>query len=404
MPRPKLEPGTNTIDTSAVVDIGGGTLRLQWRLCRWDGKVEAHTTKMQTRSKSDIRRRAHRMCDELLAESNAGRWKASSQMSDYIRSESIAAIERNEFSRELRPNTQARYKRYLTLLADELKGYSIADAAKARTLLDALRRIATRNGTVTAKKTATTASKYVMRRLVTDGIISYNPLRDLDLELPQVKAVKKPEGGQALSASDHARVVDYLLELDPTMERGRGRWSAEQRTAKRKLTIDLTLVQATTGMRISEVRNLMRADIDIAAEPMLLTVREGVSKTHIGRTVPVLDARVAERVRERVQNAPSGAQSPVFGAPCAPREIWDRDNAQKATKALYGELAEALDIPLLTEVGTHVWRSTLNTMWMERGVPVELRAAYLGHSKDMNRASYTDTSHTEQLISMLKNE
>lgn len=71
-------------------------------------------------------------------------------------------------------------------------------------------------------------------------------------------------------------------------------------------------------------------------------------------------------------------------------------------KALYAEMADALDIPLLREVSSHVWRATLNTEWMGRGVPDALRAAFFGHSEDVNRSSYTDTSSTAQLVRMLR--
>lgn len=73
-------------------------------------------------------------------------------------------------------------------------------------------------------------------------------------------------------------------------------------------------------------------------------------------------------------------------------------------KALYRDVADALDIPLLREVSSHVWRATLNTEWMQRGVPDALRAAFLGHGEDVNRSSYTDTGNTEALVRMLRDE
>lgn len=75
--------------------------------------------------------------------------------------------------------------------------------------------------------------------------------------------------------------------------------------------------------------------------------------------------------------------------PAAPGKMWDASNAQKAIRALYDELADTLDIPLLCEVSSHVWRATLNTEWRDKGVLPELRAAYFGHTTETNERYYT---------------
>lgn len=115
-----------------------------------------------------------------------------------------------------------------------------------------------------------------------------------------------------------------------------------------------------------------------------------------------MDERVADRIRERLTEVPQEPTALVFGSLAFPDRVWDASNRQKAAKALYREIADALDIPLLREVSTHVWRATLNTEWMQRGIPDALRAAFFGHSEDMNRSSYTDTSSTARLVQMLR--
>ena len=407
MPRPRIQPGEDTTATSKVVPgRKPGYLTMQWRVCLWNGRVERHVTEVKTTRATDVRQRAKASARTLLDGTSTGSWRRDSELSAYIERESIPAIERNQFPKPLRPNTQLRYTHVLGLLADQLRGMPIADAARPRQLNDALAAIASTNGTATARQCAKVASKYVMRRLVTDEVIEHNPLRDLDLELPEHVAKKKPKGGRALTPEQRRAVVEWLLAYEPEAapKPKRGRYTAEQRTAIRERAVEVTLLQAETGLRISEACNLRRRDVDADVDPLTVTVTPEVSKTHKGRTVPVMDPRVADRVRERLTRAPQSDTAPVFGAPAFPDRVWDPSNRQKAVKALYAEMADALDIPLLREVSSHVWRATLNTEWMQRGVPDALRAAFLGHGEDVNRSSYTDTGNTEALVRMLRDE
>lgn len=407
MPRPRIQPGEDTTATSKVVPgRKPGYLTMQWRICLWNGRVERHVTEVKTTRATDVRQRAKASARTLLDGTSTGSWRRDSELSAYIERESIPAIERNQFPKPLRPNTQLRYTHVLGLLADQLRGMPIADAVRPRTLNDALAAIASANGTATARQCSKVASKYVMRRLVTDEVIEHNPLRDLDLELPEHVAKKKPKGGRALTPEQRRAVVEWLLAYEPEAapKPKRGRYTAEQRTAIRERAVEVTLLQAETGLRISEACNLRRRDVDADADPLTVTVTPEISKTHRGRTVPVMDPRVADRVRERLAEAPRAASAPVFGSPATPERVWDPSNRQKALKALYRDVADALDIPLLREVSSHVWRATLNTEWMQRGVPDALRAAFLGHGEDVNRSSYTDTGNTEALVRMLRDE
>ena len=377
---------------------------MQWRVCLFSGRVERHVTEVKTTRVSDVRQKAKATARSLLDGSSTGSWRRDSKLSDYIERESIPAIERNQFPKPLRPNTQVRYVRCLALLADELRGMAIADATRPRQLNDALASIASKNGTATARQCGKVASKYVMRRLVTDEVLDHNPLRDLDLELPEHIARRKPQGGQALTPDERDRVIAFLIEYVPETlpQPKRGRYSAEQRTAIRQRAVDVTLLQADTGLRINEACRLTRDDVDLDADPLTVSVTAEVSKTHRGRTVPVLDPRVSGRIRERLSELPEEGSALLFGAPAKPECVWDSSNRQKAIKALYHELADTLDIPLLHEVSSHVWRATLNTEWMQRGVPDALRSAFFGHSVDVNRESYTDLGGTEQLVNLLR--
>lgn len=407
MPRPRIQPGEDTTATSKVVPgKKPGYLQMQWRVGLWNGRVERHVTEVKTTRATDVRRKAKASATALLNGATAGSWRRDSDLTAYIERESIPAIERNEFPKPLRPHTQERYIHVLRLLATQMKGLTIADAVRPRTLNEAFAAIALANGTATAKQCAKVASKYVLRRLVTDEVITHNPLRDMELELPERVAKKKPKGGQALTPEERARVIDCLLsyKVEQIPRPKRGRYTAEQRTAIRERAVDVTLLQAETGLRINEVCNLIRSDVNADANPLTVTVRREISKTHKGRTIPVMDQRVADRVRNRLERIAQEPSTLVYGSPAFPSKVWDASNRQKAIKALYHELADTLDIPLLHEVSSHVWRATLNTEWMQKGIPDALRAAFFGHSESMNRSNYLDTNGTEQLVRLLRNE
>lgn len=277
MPRVALGLGENSIDRARITREENGSLSMQWFVRLPNGRLVRRTTRGKC-SKGELRRRAHVKADELIALSGqSGAWKGSSSMSDYIMREAIPGVEAAGDS-VLRPRTKKSYLRVLSLVADALKGFRIADAVRPRALEEALASIALSSGTATAE----------------------------------------------------------------------------------------------------------------------------VSKTHRGRTIPVTDARIAERMRRRMEEAGDGAEALLFPAPASPGSVWDLANAEHALKKLYRELADELDIPLLHKVSTHVWRATLNTEWMQKGVPEVIRSAYFGHSPEVNRSYYTDTTNVSVLVDMLR--
>ena len=404
MPRVALEPGQNSIERAAIVKTDDGGYRMQWSVRLMNGRILNRTTKGKC-SKGELRRRAHAKAQELIATSggSVSAWRGSSSMSDFIRQEVLPSIAATDDS-VLRPRTKSSYKRVLELSAEALKGFRIADAVRPRNLEEALAGIASRNGTATARQCSKTMSKYVLEPLVRDEVIAYNPLKSFKPRLPEHRATNKAPGGQALSPSERERVIVYLLSIDPTdiAPPKRGRYSVEDRSNLRRAVTEITLLQAATGLRINEARTLARWNVGEKDGLLTITVTEETSKTHKGRTIPVLDERVAERVRKRLEEAGKAPDALLFPAPAAPGKEWDLNNAEHAIKKLYHELADALDIPLLNEVSTHVWRATLNTEWLNKGVPEIQRAAYFGHSPEVNRSYYTDLTDISSLVEMLR--
>lgn len=398
MPRTALEPGQTTIDTAKPVKLPNGAYQIQWRIRYFDGKIEKRTTKHKG-TVGQLRRKAKKKAEELFASHGTNCvWKKSSLLTDYIHGEVVPAVENND---GLRARTKEQYLRLLDWFCEEMKGYSITSASRPHTLEKALSTIALAHGTATAQQVRKVVSRHVMQRLVVDELLSHNPLREFEPQLPEHKAVNKPEGGQALTPEERGRVVDYLLNLDPeeVPPPKRGVYTHEDVIAKRRLEIDVTLTQATTGVRIGETLHLREGNVYETEGGLVLDITPELSKTKRGRRIPVLDERVAERLRERLVG--KKPEDLVFPAPARPDKVWDSNNAQKALKRLYAEIAEALDIPLLKEVRTHVWRATLNTEWMGKGVPDIVRAAYFGHTPEVNKLYYTDLTDITYLMNML---
>lgn len=400
MPRRGLQVGENNIASSTAKDHGktpgkrGHTWSLQWFANTGDGS-KRHFTKVTNATKADCYAAANRRFRDLMEQAHLpgdGTWTQRKRMRDFVEQVCIPEIEANEYAKALRPNTIARYKCCLKHYAKQVKRMDIADAIIPDNLQKCFKAIAMSSGNPTAEQTAKVASKYVMDVLVRKRVIEHNPLRPRTIEVTVREKSEKPavDGNKALLPEQRRRVVEYLLELDPAQPH-RKRWSSDVMTAKRSCLIDWTLLQATTGLRIAEARQLTANDVTDTGNRLTVTVTEDVSKTHRGRTVPVMDERVADRMRDRLRAAESRKSGLLFPRPSTDT-AWDSKGAQNACRSFYSELADALDIPMLKEPGvlTHVWRATLNSEWADLGVSVERRSAYFGQSSEVNRAYYTD--------------
>lgn len=394
MARRRLNPGEDSIETVSATKQPNGGYLVQWSICLYDGRVLVRQ-KSRGKTAGEARANARAKAAELLLNSgNAGKYKPTSAISEYIDDVSQTAV----IKADLRPNTRARYDLCLAQLGTALDGHTIATALRFRVLEDALQAIASKHGTESARQARNVLSKYVIGQLIRDDLASGNPLTGMSIDLGHHKAKAKPAGGRALPANAYDRVLVHLLDLDPTegiSAPKRGKYTLADRIGVRRSAIDLTLLQMSTGLRISEARTLAWSDVSTDVDGTLrVTVTEERSKTHRARTVPVLDDRVSAHLSRRRKKT---GGSLVVGAPAKPSTVWEASNAQKAVKRLYAELAEDCDAPLLTEAGSHVWRATLNTMYLGK-IPDAVRAAYFGHDEEINRSAYTDTTDTSALL------
>ena len=399
MPRKGLQPGQNNIANSTAHDCGktpgkrGHTWTLQW-FANIDGVTKRHMTKVTDATRADVYASANRRFGELMALAKLpgdGTWDQFKPMGKFVREVCIPTVRENNYARKLRDRSVDSYARCLTRYAEQAEGMRIADAVIPAAIERCLKAIAVKSGNPTARQTKKVVSRYVMDTLVKSRIIEYNPMKQFDVEAT-VNETRDEDvvEERTLLPEERKRVVDYLLTLDPTTP-ARKRWTQEQMTAKRANLIDMTLIEATCGLRIAEVRQLTRALVSDDGQRLTLTITPAISKTHKGRVIPVLDQRVANRIRERLNRLSEAPDALLFPSP-ASGTLLDGSNVSKDMRKFYNELAEALDIPLLSTPGilTHVWRRTLNSEWSDLNVPVERRSAYFGQSPEVNTRYYTD--------------
>lgn len=387
----KLEPGQHSIDRVTPYKYRG-KWQIKWRMRLHDGRVLERRT--QGKTIGAARSKARALANELVQTGASSDWKRADKAVNYLKKISIPAMEKTD----LRPRTRARYRTAFDQLIKQLDDRTIDEALRFRTLETALQNIAKLHGTESARHVRTVLGKYMMQQLIRDEIIESNPLMGMDIDLTNGRpTASNPNTAKALTKEEWTRVIDHLLALDPSEDVSpppRGRWALEHIIAKRRNTIDITLLQATTGLRITEARQALWEHTTTDANGLLhIEVTPEVSKTRRGRTVPVLDQRVSDHLLSRKEQIEGKY---IVGAPINPNTEWERRNTGKSVSDFYDELAETLEISTLQTRRTHVWRATLNTLLTD--VNEVQRSAFFGHTIDVNRSSYTDTTDTTRMI------
>lgn len=398
----RIEPGHHSIDR-AVPRQRGNVWLLDWSVRLPDGRLMPKRS--QGATKGQVRQRAKATAAELLT-SGGGTWKTTSSLHDYVNQISRAVVT----TAKLEPSSRTRYFLALNQLVgecnghshtDSLRGHSIASGTRFRALEGCLKEIAQLHGTESARQARSVLSKYVLQQLNRDELIHGNPIAGMSIDLTSAKPARSKEGAQSLTKSQYYAVVDHLLALDPVAGQTKprlGRWSLEDRIARRRNAIDLTLLQAATGLRVSEANQITWNHVETDDNGTIhINVTADISKTHRGRRVPVTDDSIAQRVLSR-QNAAESRSAYVIGTPADQMTVWDRGNCQKTTTALYKELSKSLEIERLTTLRTHLWRATLNSLLLDE-VPEVARVAFFGHNTATNRGSYTDLADTSGMVS-----
>ncbi|AIT60484.1 hypothetical protein CDOO_03885 [Corynebacterium doosanense CAU 212 = DSM 45436] len=272
-----------------------------------------------------------------------------------------------------------------------------------RTLEHALQDIAARHGSESGRQARTVLSKYVLDQLLREGLVEHNPLRGVSIDLGTVSKSKKP-ASHALTDTDYDRVVNHLITRDTDRPLPPGTDRRGSSLARHERAVALALLQAGTGLRITEALALTRADLSESGGRLAVPVSADVSKTHRSRTVPILDARVEAWHRARLDTLPAAASTPIISAPGDLASPWRTDNAVKTSKALYLSVGADLGSEAISAMRSHAWRTVLNNRAIARGVGPDVRAAFFGHDPAMNAASYTDLTDIEGMTRALRTE
>lgn len=278
------------------------------------------------------------------------------------------------------------------------KPHSIASGSRFQALENLLTEIANLHGRETARQTRTVLTKYLLTKLTRDELIQGNVIAGVSLdELTGTKKNPRARGGKALTASEYENVLDHLLRLDPTegVVRRQGRWTLEHLITKRSNAIDQALLQDATGLRSTEANLITWEHVVDDGTTMSVRVTEKIAKGGIPRTALVLDGRVAGRLRNRRNRAGSSSEY-VIGAPSDPGVAWERRNRNKAAQTLYLEVSKELKIETLENERSHVWRTTLHTLYGD-GVSTAVLDSQFGNSEQIRAKHYTDPSDLSTL-------
>lgn len=362
------------------------------------------------------KRAARQKVTELLQTGSAGAWKPSSKLDRFINDVSRKAIS----DAKLRPDTVKRYLSVLRIVLGEcghrtsthpnLSKLTIASGLNHDVLDKLLREIADVHGSENAHHALSVLKKYVVRPARSRGLITVDPLEGFSVKMLQGQyrgATAQRDTDATLSESDYWRVVDYLLGRDgaplPSHQPNKGshnyvRQSGRQRAINAR---DQLLLAAGTGLRANEISTLRWADVLEKDGRLYVTVRAEVSKTKKARVVPVLDELVPHFLERRDERAEHDVY--VIGSPENGKVQWHQSGRDRALAALFQEIAEALGLDILErDFRAHGFRHTLSSIWAERGVDVELRARWFGHTVAVNQSIYTDLDSLDRVAAAMR--
>lgn len=384
--RAALAPGETTIDRAKITKADNGNREIRFTVCHHDGRKQRVTKQAPPRTPAvDLRRMAREKAEQLLNQSSSTVVHGGIRMSDYIKSQTVPAIERAD---RLQPTSKKRYTLAANQLAKAMTGYTVRDAAAFDVLEKVLTGIASTHGRGSATTARTVLTKYVLPRLVASRHIPANPLVGVTIDLP-AKAGFTPKKAHlhTLTQDEWHTVVDHLLNRDTTGPLHADARQVKQSTITKHANLTtLTLIQATTGLRISEACALQWRDlIDEGDEAYIDLPAEKAKGKRRGRMIPLIHDGTTDYLRAR-----RGADTDyIASAPSSPSIMWNPTNADDDVPELYRQVATATGVTTLETMTSHDWRATLNGIWGPI-IGAETAAAIFGHSEAMNRKYYTD--------------
>lgn len=417
----KLRERESSIDRARVRDAVDPKTGKKIRVLKWNGLLpgDAKPTARRTQggpreSDTAIRDRARAKWNEMLEAHDRGAisgWTPKRSVGDFCEAVVRPGI---EGSTELGEGTKKDYLSALRALLGECEGHRLDgrhegvrhEEALARKTIDAglwgvqlkktLREVAVLHGPSTAKMARSVLSAWVIREAKNYRLITDDPIRGERISFKDTKRPSERDGKVVfLTPPEYHRVVRHLLTLDPaTMVDApkRGVWTLEHRVQMQRNIIDLALIQAATGLRINEARQVRRELVHDGEDGMWIDVDESIAKGSQPRLAYVLDDRVVERIRELLAAHPDDDPgNPLVGQAGDRSKVWDESKIRSLTRALYDDLAEALDIPKLSikTLLTHIWRPTLRMRLISAGIAESVILRQLGHTEAVASKHYT---------------
>lgn len=393
MARAKLEPGRDTIKEATPLKKDG-FYEVRWRIRDYEGRI--HIKRSQAKTVGEARRRAYEKADQIRKATAdvAATWTPADSVTDFLDREVQPMIE----NRRLSPASRARYLEVLAHFRRYTKGKSIAAATSASSLIRTLAAISQDVGVETARQTRSVVSNYVFGQLIVHQLVPSNPIRGMSFDF--LKAENHEEKYYPTQAEWRA-FLDYVLADDPDSpmpgkENVPQAHKAEAK-ARHARIIQLTELQLATGLRASEARQITWANVSEADGTVWVTVPATISKTKVGRTIPVLVPEVGERLIARR----GGDDELVIPQPNSGKP-WDKAGVHKAVREYYEGVAEkSEDLAYLKQVRSHAWRGALNTITAPHLRP-DIRAAYFGHTVKVNARAYTDHVSVKPMIDAVR--
>lgn len=381
MGRAKLQPGEDTIKSVTPRKTETG-YELRWRVRDFEGRLYAKRT--QARTVGEARRRAFEKAEQIKrATSETTTWTPADSITDFIDREVEPAIKEKRLSKASRARyleVMAHYRRYT-------QGKSISAATSASSLIRTLKTISKEIGPETARQTRSVVSNYLFGQLVVHQLTPSNPIRGMSFDFLKSE---NSEGKYYPTQAEWQAFLDYVLTDDPDspMPGKENVPQAHKREAKARHAriIQLTELQLATGLRASEARQITWADVAQDDHGVVwVTVRPEMSKTKVGRTIPVLVPEVGKRLLARKgKDEELVIPQPNSGKP------WDKAGVHKAVRDYYeGVAGTSEDFAFLKKIRSHAWRGALNTITAPHLRP-DIRAAYFGHTEKVNARAYTD--------------
>lgn len=348
----------------------------------FEGRLYAKRT--QARTVGEARRRAFEKAEQIKrATSEATAWTPADSITDFIDREVEPAIKEKRLSKASRARyleVMAHYRRYT-------QGKSISAATSASSLIRTLKTISKEIGPETARQTRSVVSNYLFGQLIVHQLTPSNPIRGMSFDFLKSE---NSEGKYYPTQAEWQAFLDYVLTDDPDspMPGKENVPQAHKREAKARHAriIQLTELQLATGLRASEVRQITWADVTQDDHGVVwVTVRPEISKTKVGRTIPVLVPEVGKRLLARKgKDEELVIPQPNSGKP------WDKAGVHKAVRDYYeGVAGTSEDLAFLKKIRSHAWRGALNTITAPHLRP-DIRAAYFGHTEKVNARAYTD--------------